>query len=95
MGDLNGDGKDDLFWRNTATGETAAWLMDGTTLVGGGALLGANWQITRTGDFNGDGKADLLFTNTSTGDKVMWLMNGLFPASGYLLSSDPNWSLLP
>ena len=95
VGDLNGDGKDDLLWRNTSTGETAAWLMDGPTLVSGGALLGANWQITRTGDFNGDGKADILFTNTSTGEKVMWLMNGLSPASGYLLSNDPNWSLLP
>jgi hypothetical protein len=28
-GDFNGDGKADLVWRNTATGQHAIWLMDG------------------------------------------------------------------
>ena len=58
-------------------------------------MLGANWQIAATGDFNNDGKADILFTNATTHDKVMWLMNGLSPSAGYLLSNDPNWSILP
>ncbi len=93
--DLNGDGKSDVLWRNSASGETAAWLMDGTRLVAGRGLLGPPWTITRTGDFNGDGKADILFTNPVTGDKVMWLMDGLVPMSGHLLTNDPNWALLP
>jgi FG-GAP-like repeat len=93
--DFNGDGKADLLWRNTATGETAIWLMDGTTRISGAGLLGPNWQIVRTGDFNGDGKADILFTNTVTHEKVMWLMDGLWPTAGYLLSNDPAWTILP
>ncbi|KJU85372.1 secreted protein containing PKD domain protein, partial [Candidatus Magnetobacterium bavaricum] len=28
--DLNGDGKADIVWRDTTTGDVAAWLMDGT-----------------------------------------------------------------
>ena len=92
--DFNGDGRADLLWRNSATGQTAVWLMNGTTLVSGAGLLGPDWQISRTGDFNGDGRADILFTNTVSHDKVMWLMNGRFPSSGNLPSNDPNWSIL-
>ncbi|MGH8655672.1 MAG: hypothetical protein ACREYE_27410 [Gammaproteobacteria bacterium] len=29
FGDFNGDGKTDLFWHNSKTGDTSAWLMDG------------------------------------------------------------------
>jgi hypothetical protein len=93
--DFDGDGKSDILWRNSITGETAAWRMSGTTLVAGAGLLPAPWQITRTGDFNGDGKADIIFTNPLTHEKVLWLMNGLVPASGYLLSADPDWTILP
>jgi hypothetical protein len=32
QGDLNADGKDDLFWQHT-DGSAAAWLMDGTNRV--------------------------------------------------------------
>ncbi|HYR27718.1 MAG TPA: hypothetical protein VEU30_04595, partial [Thermoanaerobaculia bacterium] len=33
-GDFNGDGKSDLVWRNTATGQTVVWLMNGTIYSG-------------------------------------------------------------
>ncbi|NJL09937.1 MAG: hypothetical protein HC908_06420, partial [Calothrix sp. SM1_7_51] len=29
--DFNGDGKDDILWRNSRTGENAVWFMDGLT----------------------------------------------------------------
>jgi hypothetical protein len=29
-GDFNGDGKDDLLWRNTATNDVAIWFLNGT-----------------------------------------------------------------
>ena len=50
---------------------------------------------SRHNTFNDDGKADILFANPVTGEKVMWLMDGLFSISGYLLSDNPNWSILP
>jgi FG-GAP repeat len=31
-GDFNGDGKADIVWQNTSTGERAIWIMNGTTL---------------------------------------------------------------
>jgi hypothetical protein len=49
VNDLNGDGKSDFVWRNTSTGATAVWLMDGATIVStgfpGGA--GADWVIQK------------------------------------------------
>ena len=32
VGDLTGDGKPDLVWRNTTTGENAVWQMNGLTV---------------------------------------------------------------
>ena len=33
QGDYNGDGKNDLLWRNATDGSTNRWLMDGTTVM--------------------------------------------------------------
>ena len=77
--DLDGDGKADLVWRHTRTGDVSAWLMDGTR-VKAAALLWAGapleWQIAGIGDLDADGKADLVWRHTRTGDVSAWLMNG-------------------
>ncbi len=38
VGDFNGDGKADIFWSDTVTGERAMWLMNGGTLLEGDYL---------------------------------------------------------
>ncbi|MEO6874500.1 MAG: FG-GAP-like repeat-containing protein, partial [Opitutaceae bacterium] len=96
-GDFNGDNKSDIVLTNTATGERAIWLMNGTSISAGSSLglLSLNWSISSTGDFNGDGKADLLLTNTVTGERVIWLMNGTSVAVGAslgILSTDWTFS---
>ena len=75
--DLNGDGKTDLVWQNTVTGESSVWLMNGGALTSGVALdtLPGQWRVVGTGDFNADGKADLLLHNTGTGERAVRLMN--------------------
>ena len=30
-GDFNGDGKSDILWQNSATGQRSIWLMNGTS----------------------------------------------------------------
>jgi len=30
VGDFNGDGRADILWRNSSTGENYVWLMNGT-----------------------------------------------------------------
>jgi hypothetical protein len=39
---MNGDGKTDLIWRNTSTGQLVYWLMDGLTLSSSGYLNNGN-----------------------------------------------------
>ncbi len=76
IGDLNGDGKDDVVWR-TETG-VDVWLMDGTAAVSTGHAGNASqaWHIQGTGDFNGDGKDDLIWRNDD-GRVGMSLLDGI------------------
>ncbi|MBF0539191.1 MAG: FG-GAP repeat protein, partial [Nitrospirae bacterium] len=76
--DFDGDGKSDILWQNSKTGDVDIWLMNGKIINGGGFAvngLPSDWVIKGIGDFNGDGKADVLLQN-SNGDVYIWLMNG-------------------
>src|ERR1035441_3851655 len=87
--DLNGDGKADVVWTNASTGQTSAWLMNGTTATSEVLLLtDPNWRVIGTPDLNGDGKADLLWYNASTGQTAAWLMNGTTAISEVVLAND-------
>ncbi|TMH88120.1 MAG: hypothetical protein E6H44_09780, partial [Betaproteobacteria bacterium] len=82
--DLSGDGRSDVLWRNSATGENYIYLMNGLTVASQGSInsvSGQAWQVQGIGDFDGDGKADILWRNISTGENYIWLMNGLSTAS--------------
>jgi uncharacterized protein (DUF1800 family) len=91
-GDISGDSKSDLIFRNTTTGQISAWLMNGAAATAQAGLVGAgSWTVTHVADFNGDGKADILFRNDN-GSTTLWLMNGLnVMGSVGLLGVDPDW----
>ena len=94
--DLDGDGRADLLWRNTASGQNAAWLMDGANPRAYPWLptvAEAAWQVAGLGDLNGDGKMDLVWRNSASGQTVGWLMDGGTPTSyGWLPTvADANW----
>jgi len=81
-GDFNGDGREDLLWRNDS-GLLTNWL---GTANGGWSTNGAatvnvptDWSVVGVADFNGDGHADILWRN-STGQLTDWLgtANGSF-----------------
>lgn len=97
-GDFDGDGQNDLIWRNYATGENVYWLMNGTTLRTSGSLSSVpdiNSRINGVGDFNGDGKPDLVWRNYQTGLNSIWLMNGLSLTSvvSFRAVGDTNWNI--
>jgi len=73
VSDFDGDGKADILWRNTVTGNTVVWLMDGAARLAEGSIgwVPTDWTIAGTGDFNGDGKADVLWRNSGTGMAVV------------------------
>ena len=80
-GNFDGDpeGRSDILWRNTLTGQVVIWLLDGTQLIGQGAPGGAGleWEIAGVGDFDGDARADILWRNSSgNGQVVIWFIDG-------------------
>ena len=61
---MDGDNRDDLFWRFNATGEVAVWRMSGgARLSGYGFAAASTWNPIQVADYNGDGRADVLWTN--------------------------------
>src|SRR5437879_1707087 len=100
VGDFDGDGKADILWRNSATGENYIYFMVGTAIKPTEGFIRTvadqNWQVVGVGDFDGDGKADILWRNSTTGQNYLYLVNGLTikGTEGYLRTvADPNWQV--
>jgi kumamolisin len=83
--DFNGDGKEDILWRNTLTGDTWIWLMNGETVEASGrvAIVDLSWTIAGVGDFDGLGRRDIVWYNASLGEVSIWTMNGLTATGSY------------
>jgi hypothetical protein len=96
LGDFNGDGTTDIVWRETSSGATYMWLMNGSSVIGSGyTAAGADnsWTIQGVGDFGGDGKSDLLWRHTG-GALYIWQMDGTAVASSsYLLPISTAWQI--
>lgn len=92
-GDFNGDGRDDILWRDNG-GQLTDWL---GSLNGGftqnsanfSQFVATNWSVAGTGDFNGDGKDDILWRNSS-GQLTDWLGN----STGGFTANSANMSQL-
>jgi hypothetical protein len=75
--DFNGDGRDDILWRND-TGRVTDWLGQAgsggfvSNFANADANAGTDWHVVGTGDFNGDGRSDVLWRNDN-GDVTDWL----------------------
>ncbi len=99
-GDFNADGRADLVWRNSSSGTSTVWMMNGTNIgVGSGTTslqINSSYTVAAVGDFNGDGKADLAWRNNSTGETILWLMDGInaISGSGYLATIPPPWQIV-
>jgi len=95
-GDFDGDGHSDILFQNASSGQCVVWEMNGTNVIGGGAVsanAGPGWKAIGTGDFNDDGHSDILFQNPSTGQAAIWEMNGTNVIGGGTVSSipGPSW----
>jgi Calx-beta domain/Bacterial Ig domain/FG-GAP-like repeat/Bacterial cadherin-like domain len=77
--DINGDGNNDIIWRNYRTGDNSVWLMEGTKLKQGIFTTpepDTAWRNEGIADFTGDGKLDFLYRNYRTGENAIWEMDG-------------------
>ena len=91
-GDVNGDGRDDIIWRNTTTGDLTDWLGQANGSFSGNTNFAWNnaslsWHIVQIGDFNGDGHADILWQSDS-GEVTDWLGNANGGFNGNIANAD-------
>lgn len=73
IGDIDGDGRDDLLWRHDDDGRNLVYYggeSDNTRLLA--TEPKPEWQIDEIGDFDGDGRDDLLWRNSANGMIVVW-----------------------
>jgi hypothetical protein len=100
-GDFNGDGIDDLLWRNS-DGTVTDWLGQANGSFSSNwnnfnIHAGPDWQVIGTGDFNGDGRTDLLW-RSSDGTITNWLAdeNGGFSSNwnNFNTHADANWQVI-
>ena len=81
VGDFDGDGRSDVLWHNSVTGDLYVWFMNATVVTGASflnpsGLADTRWQIEAVADFDGDRSPDLLWRHLDTGALYVWLMNG-------------------
>src|SRR5437667_8809656 len=101
IGDFDGDGKADILWRNTSTGQNYIYFMDGTTIKPTEGFIRTvadqSWQVAGIGDFDGDGKGDMLWRNSATGENYLYPMDGITikPTEGYIRTvADLAWQIV-
>jgi hypothetical protein len=75
IGDFDGNGSDDILWRDTS-GNVVMWLLNGIQFISGTTIANVPtfWSIAETGDYNGDGKSDILWVDNQ-GNVGIWFMN--------------------
>jgi hypothetical protein len=91
VGDFDGDGRADILWRNSASGENYLYLMNGAAITNEGYLrtvADQDWQVAALGDYDGDGKTDVLWRNAATGENYLYPLDGIAikPSEGYVRS---------
>jgi hypothetical protein len=102
VGDIDGDGRADLIWQHRTQGWIAAWLMNGSQVVGTNYLsinrvADTDWEVVGAGDTNGDGDADIVWQHRTQGWLAVWSLNGVQVIGAQLLSvprmPDPAWHI--
>jgi hypothetical protein len=96
-GDLDGDGDDDLLWRDRVANILAGWLLQDATVVSVAtvAAIPAGLRVECTADLDGDGDEDIVWRNKLTGGVEGSLMSGLVEDSRGSIGSRPtSWSCM-
>src|SRR5688572_33440299 len=99
VGDFDGDGKADVLWRNSISGENYLYFMESLSIkpIEGyfRTVADLSWRVVGVGDFDGDGKSDILWRHAATGQNYIYFMDGkAIIAEGFIRNvSDLNWKV--
>ena len=101
--DIDGDGRDNVLWRNKATGQNGVWDLEGSAVKGSSFLESLNkldWQLVDALDVDGDRDIDLIWRNATTGQNAAWRMeqqgDSWVKSESYFLPtlSDLSWQVV-
>jgi peptidyl-Asp metalloendopeptidase len=95
--DFNGDGRSEIYWRNSSTGANAIWVLNGSSVTSATTVhieADQAWKVLGFGDFNADGRSDVFWRNATTGQNFIHMMNGnvAIGASFSRTESDLTWN---
>jgi len=79
MADMNDDGKDDLVWRNSSTGQLRVWSFNGLLLLSNTLIAtnpGVGVDVQDLMDIDADGDNDLIFRTTGGNAITAWTLDG-------------------
>ena len=99
VGDFDGNGQEDLLWRNSSDGQNAIWL-EGRTDSGKSFLIpqveDTNWDIEGVGDIDGNGRDDIIWRNDETGENGIWLEAQTDNGKAFSIDqvADTNWDIV-
>jgi len=73
VGDFDGDGRADLFWRNLRDGRNLAWL-GGVPLARMpiATVADVGWRVVASADYDDDGRSDLFWRHEVAGFTSVW-----------------------
>ena len=77
IADVDGDGRADLLWRNSVTGQLLVWYFSLTGAVASThdyGIVPLPHELRGLGDVNADGTADLVWFRPSDGQVTIWKM---------------------
>jgi hypothetical protein len=93
--DFNNDGHADMALYNSTTRQTAIWLLNNTTFLGGmyGPTIPTGWSVVGEGDFNKDGQVDLLLYSSSNRATAIWYLSaGRLIGGAYGPTAPAGWT---
>jgi hypothetical protein len=92
--DFNANGKSDILYRNTASGDIYRILMNGFAIEGQAIAYSepnTAWKVIADADFAGDGVTDLLWRNSTTGQFFLQTFTAAgMPLGGNIFYTEPN-----
>jgi hypothetical protein len=103
VADFDRDGRQDILWHHSGSGQAALWYMNGVVLVSGTltdppGLSDLAWQMGTVGDYNADQKPDIVWRHQPSGQMVVWFMDNATLISGAFTNPstfpDANWKLV-
>ncbi|MEI6209704.1 MAG: DUF1566 domain-containing protein [Desulfuromonadales bacterium] len=97
--DFNGNGKAELLWWNSSTGQVAIGQTNGTNASTANVIYtepNTDWRIAGAGDLDGDGKAEIVWHNKTTGQVYGMQTNGSSVTNGAMMYTEPdtNWEIV-